>query len=157
MKYVFWFFNLYLPDPFVLLYDLLNIFECQFLVSKVIIFCLFYFHYLFYFFLFKKKFQFFIVTGPKLDFAQFERNNQLVCDANQLGQDCMDWAYYWENHYSIIGTNLPSFLEGSARKILNTGKYLNVVQQCGGSEMFIFLIKKLKKYNYSSVDLYRFF
>jgi len=38
---------------------------------------------------------------------------------------------YWEQHYTICHNSVPLFLESVAGKILNTGKYLNVVRQCG--------------------------
>ena len=38
---------------------------------------------------------------------------------------------YWEQHYSLVRERIPRFLEPFAEKILNTGKYLNVVSDCG--------------------------
>jgi len=38
---------------------------------------------------------------------------------------------YWEQHYTVCHDSIPLFLESIAGKILNTGKYLNVVRQCG--------------------------
>ena len=38
---------------------------------------------------------------------------------------------YWEQHYTICRDRIPVFLELIADKILRTGKYLNVVSQCG--------------------------
>ncbi|KAK2144922.1 hypothetical protein LSH36_719g00006 [Paralvinella palmiformis] len=38
---------------------------------------------------------------------------------------------YWEQHYTICRERVPIFLERVADKILNAGKYLNVVRQCG--------------------------
>ncbi|XP_076466365.1 gamma-tubulin complex component 2-like isoform X2 [Babylonia areolata] len=38
---------------------------------------------------------------------------------------------YWEQHYTICRERIPVFLEQVADKILNTGKYLNVVRLCG--------------------------
>ncbi|VDQ08216.1 unnamed protein product [Trichobilharzia regenti] len=52
---------------------------------------------------------------------------------DRLTRSYVDWAYFWESHYSIVFSNLPRFLEDSASKILDTGKYLNVVQLCGKS------------------------
>ncbi|KAK4476105.1 hypothetical protein MN116_001327 [Schistosoma mekongi] len=52
---------------------------------------------------------------------------------DRFTQNYVDWAFFWECHYSLVSINLPSFLESSASKILNTGKYLNVVQQCADS------------------------
>ncbi|CAH8643972.1 unnamed protein product [Heterobilharzia americana] len=50
--------------------------------------------------------------------------------SDRFTQSYVDWAFFWECHYTIVPTNLPCFLEHSASKILNTGKYLNVVQKC---------------------------
>ncbi|RTG81909.1 gamma-tubulin complex component 2 [Schistosoma bovis] len=49
---------------------------------------------------------------------------------DRFTQNYVDWAFFWECHYSLVPINLPSFLEPNASKILSTGKYLNVVQQC---------------------------
>lgn len=40
-------------------------------------------------------------------------------------------ADYWEKRYSISRERIPTFLERMADMILRTGKYLNVIQQCG--------------------------
>lgn len=77
--------------------------------------------------------KFFIEAGPTPDFVQ-PSGHLTSHDRNQLDQiahEYVDWAFFWERHYSVVPTNLPSFLESHVNKILNTGKYLNVVQQCG--------------------------
>ena len=38
---------------------------------------------------------------------------------------------YWEQHASLVRERIPRFLEDFAEKILKTGKYLNVVAECG--------------------------
>ncbi|XP_022084041.1 gamma-tubulin complex component 2-like [Acanthaster planci] len=38
---------------------------------------------------------------------------------------------YWEQHYTICRDRIPVFLEAVADKILRTGKYLNVIRECG--------------------------
>ena len=38
---------------------------------------------------------------------------------------------YWERRYTVLQDNIPSFLESVADKILCSGKYLNVVRECG--------------------------
>ena len=43
----------------------------------------------------------------------------------------LDCITYWDMHYQIRKERTPVFLERVADKILNTGKYLNVVRQCG--------------------------
>ena len=37
---------------------------------------------------------------------------------------------YWERRYSIKADQIPAFLHANVDKILRTGKYLNVIQQC---------------------------
>src|SRR5690606_4666248 len=38
---------------------------------------------------------------------------------------------YWEMRYTLKRQNLPSFLAKDSEKILTTGKYLNVIRECG--------------------------
>lgn len=38
---------------------------------------------------------------------------------------------YWETRYTVCQENIPSFFEHMTEKILRTGKYLNVVRECG--------------------------
>ncbi|XP_016949576.1 gamma-tubulin complex component 2 homolog isoform X2 [Drosophila biarmipes] len=38
---------------------------------------------------------------------------------------------YWEKRYTVRRGHIPSFLEKYSDKILRTGKYLNVIRQCG--------------------------
>ncbi|XP_069609154.1 gamma-tubulin complex component 2 isoform X1 [Ranitomeya imitator] len=38
---------------------------------------------------------------------------------------------YWDCRYTIVQQQIPSFLQKVAEKILSTGKYLNVVRECG--------------------------
>jgi gamma-tubulin complex component 2 len=37
---------------------------------------------------------------------------------------------YWEQRYFLQNEAVPSFLEPYKEKILNTGKYLNVLREC---------------------------
>ncbi|KAH8340783.1 hypothetical protein KR059_006884, partial [Drosophila kikkawai] len=48
---------------------------------------------------------------------------------NQLPEHYSDG--YWEKRYTLRRDHIPSFLEKYSDKILRTGKYLNVVRQCG--------------------------
>lgn len=41
-------------------------------------------------------------------------------------------ALYWRQRYSLKD-DIPSFLANSAETILTTGKYLNVMRECGHS------------------------
>lgn len=43
----------------------------------------------------------------------------------------MDTARYWESRYTNQLDRIPRFLENDADIILRTGKYLNVIRQCG--------------------------
>ena len=38
---------------------------------------------------------------------------------------------YWERRYTVLQDNIPSFLEHVADQVLCSGKYLNVVRECG--------------------------
>ena len=38
---------------------------------------------------------------------------------------------YWSKRYTLRRESIPIFLKESADKILRTGKYLNVIRQCG--------------------------
>ena len=44
---------------------------------------------------------------------------------------------YWERRYTIKSDQIPAFLHSNADKILRTGKYLNVIQQCGDEKSSI--------------------
>ncbi|KPJ21046.1 Gamma-tubulin complex component 2-like [Papilio machaon] len=52
-------------------------------------------------------------------------------------------ADYWEKRYSIQRERVPKFLEKYTDIILRTGKYLNVISQCG--------IQKRVKKNFSDI------
>lgn len=60
---------------------------------------------------------------------------------------------YWEGHYTICRERIPVFLEQVADKILNTGKYLNVVRLCGRdvkcpyAEEVVYTLKEKKYYD----------
>ncbi|KAK1333412.1 hypothetical protein QTO34_005795 [Cnephaeus nilssonii] len=38
---------------------------------------------------------------------------------------------YWDQRYTVVQRQIPSFLQKMAGKVLSTGKYLNVVRECG--------------------------
>ncbi|XP_064628663.1 gamma-tubulin complex component 2-like isoform X2 [Lineus longissimus] len=67
-----------------------------------------------------------IISDPYSEFL-VEENQSLIRE--KLQEDYND--AYWEQHYTICRERIPSFLERVADKILSTGKYLNVVRQCG--------------------------
>lgn len=40
-------------------------------------------------------------------------------------------ADYWEKRYTMRSERTPTFLNEQAQTILRTGKYFNVIRQCG--------------------------
>jgi len=58
---------------------------------------------------------------------------------------------YWDERFSVREENLPSFLEPNAQKILLTGKYLNVVRECGRTIKSPFKDEELK-FSFNSRD-----
>ncbi|OON19272.1 Spc97 / Spc98 family protein [Opisthorchis viverrini] len=75
--------------------------------------------------------EFFIAAGPMPDFLQNGRTlNEVPNQLDRLANEAIDWTFFWEQHYTIVSHNLPVFLGSHLAKILNAGKYLNVVQQC---------------------------
>lgn len=50
---------------------------------------------------------------------------------NAKSIDTDDTARYWESRYTIVHERIPKFVEPDADIILRTGKYLNVIRQCG--------------------------
>ncbi|XP_052809795.1 gamma-tubulin complex component 2-like isoform X2 [Mya arenaria] len=87
-----------------------------------------------------------IITDPYSEFL-IEENETI--HKEKLQEEYND--HYWEHHYSICRERIPVFLELVAVKILNTGKYLNVVRQCGrdvkcpNAEEIVYTLKE-KKY-----------
>jgi gamma-tubulin complex component 2 len=62
-------------------------------------------------------------------FLQFMvEDNQVETDGVLSTEDCDG---YWEKRYTIRKDRVPLFIAEHAEKILRTGKYLNVMQQCG--------------------------
>ncbi|KRF82554.1 gamma-tubulin complex component 2 homolog isoform X3 [Drosophila virilis] len=58
----------------------------------------------------------------------------LVEDNEVIHKDELPEHYsddYWEKRYTVRTECIPTFLEKYADKILRTGKYLNVIRQCG--------------------------
>ncbi|XP_037723881.1 gamma-tubulin complex component 2 homolog isoform X3 [Drosophila subpulchrella] len=64
-----------------------------------------------------------------------DRNQEFLVEDNEvIHRDELPEHYsddYWEKRYSIRRGHIPSFLEKFSDKILRTGKYLNVIRQCG--------------------------
>lgn len=58
----------------------------------------------------------------------------LIEDNELVGKEEMPLDYssdYWDKKYAIRRERVPKFLEPVVDKILKTGKYLNVIRQCG--------------------------
>ncbi|KAH8325832.1 hypothetical protein KR067_008769, partial [Drosophila pandora] len=58
----------------------------------------------------------------------------LVEDNEVIHRDELPEHYsddYWEKRYTVRRDRIPTFLEKYSDKILRTGKYLNVIRQCG--------------------------
>ena len=66
------------------------------------------------------------IDDPGKDF--FVEDNEVI-ERSALPLEYSD--DYWERRYTIKSDQIPAFLHSNADKILRTGKYLNVIQQCG--------------------------
>ncbi|KAG9468041.1 hypothetical protein GDO78_013853, partial [Eleutherodactylus coqui] len=66
-----------------------------------------------------------IVNDPYSEFMVEEHKLQ----KEKIQEDYND--KYWDQRYTIVQQQIPSFLQKVADKILSTGKYLNVVRECG--------------------------
>ncbi|XP_016977059.1 gamma-tubulin complex component 2 homolog isoform X2 [Drosophila rhopaloa] len=64
-----------------------------------------------------------------------DRNQEFLVEDNEvIHRDELPEHYsddYWEKRYTVRRDHIPAFLEKYSDKILRTGKYLNVVRQCG--------------------------
>lgn len=99
-----------------------------------------------------------VINDPYCEFMIEEHESMLK---EKIQQDYND--AYWEQRYTICRDRIPIFLELLADKILRTGKYLNVVRQCGQdpkcpqAEEILYTLKERqyvdqieKAYNYAS-------
>ena len=62
-------------------------------------------------------------------YSEFMIKEHGTIQKNRLHEEYND--AYWERRYTVQQESIPSFLEHVADKILRTGKYLNVVRECG--------------------------
>ena len=80
------------------------------------------------------------VTGKQVDsLFQF-----LVEDNEVIQKEDLPVAYsddYWEKRYTTRRDRIPVFLEKVGDVILRTGKYLNVIRQCGNFFFHVSLIR----------------
>ncbi|KAI8034722.1 gamma-tubulin complex component 2 homolog isoform X1 [Drosophila gunungcola] len=64
-----------------------------------------------------------------------DRNQEFLVEDNEvIHRDELPEHYsddYWEKRYTVRRDQIPAFLEKYSDKILRTGKYLNVIRQCG--------------------------
>lgn len=104
-----------------------------------------------------------IINDPYSEFMVEEHELQ----KEKIQEDYND--KYWDQRYTIVQQQIPSFLQKVADKILSTGKYLNVVRECGRdvtcpvAKEVIYTLKEReyveqieKAYNYASKVLLDF-
>ncbi|XP_076078123.1 gamma-tubulin complex component 2-like isoform X5 [Mytilus galloprovincialis] len=77
-----------------------------------------------------------IIKDPYSEFLVEE--NETI-QKEKLQEDYND--AYWDQHYTICRERIPVFLEQVADKILNTGKYLNVIRLCGRDPKFPYAVE----------------
>ncbi|XP_062821315.1 gamma-tubulin complex component 2 isoform X2 [Anolis carolinensis] len=66
-----------------------------------------------------------IINDPYSEFMVEEHELQ----KEKIQEDYND--KYWDQRYTLVPQQIPSFLQKVADKILSAGKYLNVVRECG--------------------------
>ncbi|KAM5271869.1 gamma-tubulin complex component 2 [Ctenodactylus gundi] len=60
--------------------------------------------------------------------------SEFMVEEHELRKEKIQEDYndkYWDQRYTVVQQQIPSFLQKMAGKILSTGKYLNVVRECG--------------------------
>ncbi|XP_017896863.1 PREDICTED: gamma-tubulin complex component 2 isoform X2 [Capra hircus] len=60
--------------------------------------------------------------------------SEFMVEEHELRKEKIQEDYndkYWEQRYTVVQRHIPSFLQKMAGKVLSTGKYLNVVRECG--------------------------
>lgn len=67
-----------------------------------------------------------LVDDPYIEFQIKSREDLTKED---LGEQFNDT--YWDERYTVVKEKLPVFLSNFSDKILTTGKYLNVIRECG--------------------------
>jgi gamma-tubulin complex component 2 len=73
------------------------------------------------------------MINNEINFQFMVEDNQVEADGMLSTEDCDG---YWEKRYTVRKDRIPLFISEYAEKVLRTGKYLNVMQQCG--EIFFF-------------------
>lgn len=98
--------------------------------------------------------------------------SEFMVEEHELQKEKIQEDYndkYWDQRYTIVQHRIPSFLQKMADKILSTGKYLNVVRECGrdvtcpDAKEVLYTLKERayveqieKAYNYASKVLLAF-
>ncbi|XP_004700926.1 gamma-tubulin complex component 2 [Echinops telfairi] len=60
--------------------------------------------------------------------------SEFMVEEHELRKEKIQEDYndkYWDQRYTVVQPHIPSFLQEVADKVLSTGKYLNVVRECG--------------------------
>ncbi|KAM5241151.1 gamma-tubulin complex component 2 isoform 2-T4 [Hipposideros larvatus] len=60
--------------------------------------------------------------------------SEFMVEEHELRKEKIQEDYndkYWDQRYTVVQRHIPSFLQKMAGKVLSTGKYLNVVRECG--------------------------
>ncbi|XP_058154066.1 gamma-tubulin complex component 2 [Dasypus novemcinctus] len=60
--------------------------------------------------------------------------SEFMVEEHELRKEKIQEDYndkYWDQRYTVVQQHIPAFLQKMAGKILSTGKYLNVVRECG--------------------------
>ncbi|XP_069719745.1 gamma-tubulin complex component 2 isoform X2 [Phaenicophaeus curvirostris] len=104
-----------------------------------------------------------IINDPYSEFMVEEHELQ----KEKIQEDYND--KYWDQRYTVVQQQIPSYLQKMADKILSTGKYLNVVRECGRdvtcpvAKEVLYTLKERayveqieKAYNYASKVLLNF-
>lgn len=73
-----------------------------------------------------------VIRDPKMEFLV--EDNEKECQNPEQNENYFD--DFWEKRYVIRTEKIPRFLEKQADVILRTGKYLNVVRECGKRAVF---------------------
>lgn len=73
-----------------------------------------------------------VIQDPKMEFLV--EDNEKECQNPEQNENYFD--DYWEKRYVTRSEKVPRFLEKQADVILRTGKYLNVVRECGKRVVF---------------------
>lgn len=72
-----------------------------------------------------------VIIDPYDQFFVIDNGNELRAAQNPIIDSIDDNIQFWECQYTIQSDRIPRFLEIDADIILRTGKYLNVIRQCG--------------------------